>query len=175
MSTELAEPLVSSRLTVLPTGVRIIRLGQGDGGWLRELEAILRISAKDFLQRSGVAGTPEAVLEELAWSLAHPHRAVWLVLTAEYRLLGFALAELRSSFGAPPEVFSVGTYLYPRRTPRDVFPAVVRAMLDWGRGYGATRGTFQTKRTESRAWARVGAKPVATLFEIQMAEEDRSS
>ena len=44
------------------------------------MEALLRHLAKDFLKRSGVAGTPEGVLEELAQSLAHPQRAVWLVL-----------------------------------------------------------------------------------------------
>jgi hypothetical protein len=161
----------ASRLTVLASGVRVVRLESGDQGWLTEFEPILRISAKDFLKRSGAAGTPEGVLEELAQSLWHPHRAIWLVLTAEYRLLGFALAELRASFGAPPELFTIVAYLYPKRTPREVFPALVKAMLAWGRERGATRGTFQTQRMKPGAWARIGAKPIATVFAIPIAEE----
>lgn len=167
MTTDVAD----SRITVLSSGVRVVRLQAGDQGWIQEFEPILRIAAKDFLQRSGAEGTPEGVLAEVAQSLWSPHRAVWLALTDEYRLLGFALAELRSSFGAPPELFTIVTYLYPRRTPRDVFPTLVKAMLDWGRSHGATRGTFQTQRQKPGAWARIGAKPIATVFAIPIAEE----
>jgi hypothetical protein len=160
-----------SRVHMLDSGVRLVRLGARDHGWLQEYHPILFRSAEDFLRRSQLAGTPEGVLLELNAALEVPWRAVWFVLRPDYRLIGFALAEVRASFGEAPEVFAVGMYLYPRRVPREVFPALVQAMLGWGRAQGATRGTFATHRTEARAWTRIGARPVATLYEIPMAAE----
>jgi hypothetical protein len=159
---------VQPRFQVLPSGIRIVRLGPTDHGWLAEYRAILDRSVQDFLRRAHVPGTPAAVLEELAGSLAIPTRAVWLVLRPDYGLLGFALAELRALFGAPPEVFCLAAYLYPRRPARGIFPGLVRVMLEWGRGHGATTGTFQTSRVKPRAWARVGAQPTATIYTVPM-------
>jgi GNAT superfamily N-acetyltransferase len=160
-----------SRVHMLDSGVRVVRLGARDHGWLQEYRPILLRSAEDFLRRSQLAGTPEGVLLELHAALEVPWRAVWFVLRPDYRLIGFALAEVRASFGEAPEVFAVGMYLYPRRVPREVFPALVQAMLGWGRSHGATRGTFATHRTKARAWMRIGARPVATLYEVPMAAE----
>jgi GNAT superfamily N-acetyltransferase len=160
-----------SRVQMLESGVRLVRLGASDHGWLQEYRPILLRSAEDFLRRSRLAGTPEGVLGELHAALEVPWRAVWLVLHPDYRLIGFALAEMRASFGEAPEVFAVGMYLYPRRVPREVFSALVQAILGWGRSHGATRGTFATHRTEVRAWRRIGARPVATLYEVPMVVE----
>lgn len=166
-----------TRFRILPCGVRVVRLGPADGGWLVEYQKILRIACQDFLKRGHIPGTPEGVLADLASALAEPARAVWLALRPDYSFLGFALAEVSASFGGPPSVVAVATYLYPRRTPRAVFPALVEAMLAWGASQGASVGYFHTRRTESRAWARIQAQPVATVYAIQMraapaAEED---
>ena len=158
------------RVQVLPSGVRFIRLEPGDEGWLVEYERILRLAAEDFLRRAHVPGTVDGVLQELAASLEHPARAVWLVLWPDYRCLGFACAEVAAQFGGPRTVTAIATYLHPtKRTPRAVFPALVAAMLAWGASLGATMGQFWTRRTEARAWARVGAHPVATIYTVPIA------
>lgn len=154
------------RLDILPTGVRLVRLEAGDEGWLREFEKILLVAAKDFLARAHQAGTPEGVVAELHAALWSPARAVWFVLTPEYRLLGFALAEIVQEFAAPPRVFVQAAYLYPRRTPRSVLPALTRAIVAWGAQAGATTVDFQTQRPSAGAWRRVGAQPLATLYRI---------
>ena len=164
------EAPVTARFQVLPSGVRLVRLGSGEHGWLTEYRQILLAGAEDFLRRSQLTGTPEGVLMELSVSLESPWRAVWLVLRPDFRLIGWAIAEVRAGFGQAPEVFAVGVYLFPRRVPREVFPALVGAILGWGRIHGATRGTFATQRTESRAWKRIGARPAATFYEIPIEE-----
>jgi hypothetical protein len=75
---------------VLPSGVRLVRLGPGDGAWLIEYEKILRVAAQDFLRRARLPGVPEGVLDGLWTALDDPQQAVWLVLDPAYRLLGFA-------------------------------------------------------------------------------------
>jgi hypothetical protein len=162
-------PHTPQRLQILSSGVRIVRLGPMDHGWLAEYRSILFHSAQDFVRRAHLPGTPEAVLEELAMSLTNPSRAVWLVLRPDYGLLGFALAEVSSSFGAPPAVIAMAVYLFPRRhTPKTIFPALVEAILVWGQSHGATIGYFQTRRTESKAWQRIHATPVATIYAVPM-------
>jgi hypothetical protein len=122
-----------------PSGERLVRLGPGDLGWLVEFRQILLRSATDFLRRAKMAGTPEGMLEELAGSLAQPQRAVWLVPRPDYRLLGFAIAEVSASFGGPLAGVGVATYLYPRRRiVRKIFPALVHAMATWA----ATQSSF---------------------------------
>ena len=160
-----------SRLDILPSGVRIVRLGARDDVWLREYDKILRGAAQDFLTRSHQAGTPEGVIEELAMALTHPQRAVWLVVRADYRLLGFALAEIVQEFGAPPRVFVQAAYLWPNRTPRSVLPALTQAIRTWGVACGAASLDFQTRRTTGGAWARVGARPVAILYTMALAPQ----
>jgi GNAT superfamily N-acetyltransferase len=169
--TTVVETRADSRMQMLPSEIRIVRLGPGHDGWLHEYAETLRHQATDFLQRAGIPGDPDGVLSELVLSLDSPWRAVWLVLRPNYRLIGWAVAELRASFGQAPEVFAIAMYVYPKRVPREVFPALVSAILGWGRTHGASRGTFATTRTESRAWARIGAHPAATLYEIPMPEE----
>lgn len=165
--TTMTEP---TRLAILPTGVRIVRLGIGDAAWLREYEKILRVAAKDFLTRAHQAGTPEGVLAELADALSALHRAVWFVLTPDYRFLGFALAEIVQEFGAPPRVFVQAAYLYPRRTPRSVLPALTEAIRAWGAACGAASLDFQTRRPSAGAWRRVGATPIATLYRVPIGD-----
>jgi hypothetical protein len=167
--TTVVEAPADARLQILPSGVRIVRLGPRDHGWLAEYRGLLALSARDFVRRAHLPGTPEAVLEELARSLTDPSRAVWLVLRPDYGLLGFALAEVSSSFGAPPAVVAMAVYLFPRRrTPRTLFPALVETILMWGQRRGATIGYFQTRRTESKAWQRIHATPVATIYAVPM-------
>jgi hypothetical protein len=166
--TTAVETQADSRMQVLPSEIRIVRLGPGHDRWLHEYADTLRHQAEDFLKRSGLAGNPDGVLTEFLLSLDSPWRAVWLVVRPNYRLIGWAVAEVRASFGQAPEVFAIGMYLYPKRVPREVFPALVQAMLGWGRSHGATRGTFQTSRIEARAWARVGAQPTATIYTVAM-------
>ena len=107
------EAPVTSRFQVLPSGVRLVRLGAGEHGWLKEYRQILLAGADDFLRRSQLAGTPEGVLMELSVSLESPWRAVWLVLRSDFRLIGWAIAEVRAGFGQAPEVFAVGVYSVP--------------------------------------------------------------
>jgi len=162
---------VDTRLTVLPSGVRIVRLGVGDDEWVREYEKILTIAAQDFLTRAQQAGTPEGVIEELRDALAQAHRAVWFVLQADYRFLGFALAEIVWEFGAPPRVFVQAAYLYPRRTPRSVLAHLAQAIRAWGATLGAVSLDFQTRRPSAGAWRRVGALPVATLYRVPIGDD----
>jgi hypothetical protein len=158
------------RVQVLPSGVRFVRLEPGDEGWLVEYEQTLRLAAEDFLKRAHLPGTVDGVLQELAASLAHPARAVWLVLWQDYRCIGFAIAEVSAQFGGPRTVLAVATYLRTKwRAPRAVFPALVAVMLAWGASLGATVGQFWTRRTEARAWARVGAQPTATIYTVPIA------
>lgn len=157
---------IDSRLHVLPNGVRLVELGPLERGWLVEFDQILRLAAADFLKRAHQAGTPDGVLDDLAAALTQPHRAVWLVLSAEYRFLGFALVELVQEFGAPPKVFVQAAYLWPRRPSRAVLPALTAAIQAWGVARGATALVFQTRRETARAWRRVGAQPVAALYTI---------
>jgi hypothetical protein len=158
----------AERFQILPSGARIVRLGLGEDGWLREYQKILRISAQDFLSRAHQAGTPDGVLDALDAALGRRDQAVWLVLQGDYRLLGFALAEVRQDFDAPPHVFVIAAYLYPRRTPRSVLVALVDAIRAWGGARGATAIDFQTRRPR-KAWGRVGARPLATLYTVPIA------
>ena len=100
--TTAVETQTDSRMQVLPSDIRIVRLGPGYDGWLQEYADMLRHQAEDFLRRAGMTGDPEGVVTELALSLDSPWRAVWLVLRPNYRLIGFAVAELRASFGQAP-------------------------------------------------------------------------
>jgi hypothetical protein len=158
---------VDSRLQVLPSGVRIIRLGATHGGWLREYDKVLRVAAADFLRRGHVPGTAEGVVQELAAALAVPQQAVFFVLRQDFAFLGFALAELSSIFGGPLTAVAVATYLRPGKTPRPVFRALIAAMQAWAAQHGATIGYFHTRRlAEARAWTRIGARPIATIYAV---------
>jgi len=163
-------PEVSDRFRILPSGIRIARLGSGDQGWLIEFRQILAIAAADFLRRAHQAGTPEGLIEDLSRALESPHRAVWVIVDPAFRLRGFALAEiLGGEFGLPPRAFVSAAYLYPRRTPRSVFPALVEAIRAWAATHGATTLGFQTRRSVARAWRRVGAFPTATVYTMPIA------
>jgi GNAT superfamily N-acetyltransferase len=163
----LPEATAADRFQILPSGIKIARLGAGDQGWLVEFRQILEIAAADFLRRAHQAGTPTGVIDDLAHALEQPHQAVWVVVDPAFRLRGFALAEIRTGeFGCAPRAFVPAAYLYPRRTPRAVFPALVQAILAWAAPYGATSLDFQTRRPAARAWRRVGATPAATLYTV---------
>jgi hypothetical protein len=157
-------PEAVDRFQILPSGVRIARLAEGDDAWIVEYEKILKIAAQDFLRRAHQTGTVEGVLEDLSRALAQAHQAVWFVLRQDYRLLGFALAELVREFGAPPRAYVQAAYLYPRLTPRSVLPALTRAIIAWAAAQGATTLGFQTRRQADRAWQRVGATRAATVY-----------
>jgi hypothetical protein len=159
-----------SRFDILPSGIRLVRLGPDDEVWVREYEKILSVSAQDFLARAGQAGTPEGVVAEVRDALTQESRAVWFVLQPDYRFLGFALAEIVREFGAPPRVFVQATYLYPRRTPRSVLPALTQAIRAWGAACGAASLDFQTRRPSAGAWQRVGARPIATLYRVPIGD-----
>jgi hypothetical protein len=167
----LAEMAADPRLTVLPSGIRLVRLGVGDAAWVQEYEKILHAAAQDFLRRAQQAGTPEGVLDELRRALTQESRAVWFVLQPDYRFLGFALAEIVQEFGAPPRVFVQAAYLYPRRTPRSVLSALAQAIRAWGATWGASALDFQTRRPSAGAWRRVGAQPVATLYRVPIGDD----
>jgi hypothetical protein len=158
----------ADRFRILESGVRIARLGTGDGGWLVEYDKILRIAAQDFLRRAHQPGTVDGVLDELARALAEPHKAVWFILQRDYRLLGFALAEIAQDFGSTPRAFVQAAYLYPRTTPRSVLPALTQAIRAWAATQGATTLGFQTRRPADRAWQRVGATRAATVYTMSI-------
>ena len=168
MMTATMEPVpvdAAERFRILPSGVKIARLGSGDQGWLVEFRQILEIAAADFLKRAHQAGTVAGVIDDLDRALEHPHQAVWVVVDPAFRLRGFALAEIRAGeFGGPPRAFVQAAYLYPKRTPRSVLPALTQAILAWAGTHGATELGFQTRRSAARAWQRVGATAVATLY-----------
>ena len=159
-----------AQLEILPSGVRVIRLGEGDGFWLEEYQKILLVAAKDFLARSRLPGTPEGVLTRLAIAVYEPNQAVWLVLDAEYRLIGFAWVVLSSPFGGPPIASAPAVYLYPRKRVGAIFPVLVRRRVEWSKMNGAAHCYFETRRDRPRAWARIGARPAAAIYEVEMGE-----
>jgi hypothetical protein len=163
----LASVEAPERYQVLACGVRIVRLGAEQAGWLREYDKVLRVAAADFLRRGHVPGTPEGVVQELTAALASPQQAVFLVLRHDFVLLGFALVECSTIFGGPVTGVAVATYLRPGKTPRPVFRALIDAMRAWVAQQGGTLGYFHTRRTaEARAWTRIGARPIATIYAI---------
>jgi hypothetical protein len=161
---------VSERIRILPSGTRLIRLTAADGlGWLREYRRILRVASTEFLKRSGLPGDPERVLEELADLLTHGG-AVWLVVDADYRLLGFSAARLRPAAWKQALIAEIPCcYLYPKKTPRGVFQALVRAMIEWSKEQRADSILFTTRRIEDAAWQRItGAKKIAAVYEYPL-------
>jgi GNAT superfamily N-acetyltransferase len=166
------QPDVPTRFRVLPSGVRFVRLGPGDDGWLVEYQKILRIAAADFLKRGKIAGTADGVVQNLSESLAVPTRGVWLVLTPQYQLLGFALTELASLFGGPVRAIVLAMYLYPRRTPRGVFADLRQTIIDWARDVGATEVGWLTRRRTPHVWQTIG-QPSATFYLLDLASMDK--
>lgn len=165
------EPVrVDTRLDILPSGIRIVRLGTGDGFWLEEYRRILLVAAKDFLSRSRIPGTPEGVLLRLSAAVALPTQAVWLVLDPAYRMIGFAWVTLSSIFGGPIVASAPAVYLYPRKRTYGAFPELVKRMVEWSVANGAAHCFFETKRDRPRAWARIGAKPAAVIYEVETGE-----
>ncbi|HJY45345.1 MAG TPA: hypothetical protein VJ301_12045 [Propionibacteriaceae bacterium] len=167
----MTEPRVESRLVILPDGVRIVRLETGDTGWLREYHAILRVAAQDFLRRARLSGTGDIVCAELA-ELLEAGGAVWLVLDAQYRLLGFSAIRLgRAAFDRTLVAEVAACYLYPKRTPREVFPRLWAEMGRWAQQQGATTAAFQTRRLTNKAWTRQGARRVGAVYEVDLKGE----
>jgi hypothetical protein len=161
-------------LEVLPSGVRIVRLGPGNDWWLDEYQRILHIAAEDFLRRARLPGTPEGVLERLRMAVYEPMQSVWMVLDPSYRLIGFALVTIQSPFGGPPVASAPVVYLYPRKRVREVFPTLVERMVAWSRAHGAAHCYFETRRDRPRAWARIAARPVSVIYEVSMGEKESS-
>jgi hypothetical protein len=162
--------LADSRLAILPSGVRIVRLGPGDEGWLEEYQRILLIAAGDFLVRSGTLGTPEGVVARLRLGVGDPSQAVWLVLDPSYRLIGFSLLALSCPFGGPLVSGTLAVYLYPRKRHARVFPELVRRMVAWSREQGAEHCYFDSRRHRPRAWRRIGARAISTNYEVDVKE-----
>jgi GNAT superfamily N-acetyltransferase len=157
-----------ARLEVLPSGVRIIRLGPGEAFWLEEYQRILLVAAEDFLKRARIPGTPAGVLTRLTRAVHEPYQAVWLVLDPAYRLIGFAWVILSSPFAGPPVAVAPAVYLYPRKRSRGVFPVLVSRMIAWSAAQGAVRYSFETSRDRPRAWARIGFRPASVIYESEI-------
>jgi GNAT superfamily N-acetyltransferase len=160
----------AERIHILSSGARLIRLTAADGSaWLREYRKILQVASAEFLKRSGLPGDPDRVLSELADLLTHGG-AVWLVVDPDYRLLGFSAARLRAAAWSDALVSEIPcTYLYPKKTPRGVFKALVTAMIAWSKEEGARSILFTTRRIEDAAWQRItGAKKIAAVYEYPL-------
>jgi GNAT superfamily N-acetyltransferase len=164
---------VAERIRILSSGARLIRLTAADGlGWLREYQRILRVASTEFLKRSGLPGEPGRVMDELA-DLLTQGGAVWLVVDADYRLLGFSAARLRPAAWTAALIAEIPCcYLYPKKTPRGVFRALVRAMIEWAKEQRAESILFTTRRIEDAAWQRItGAKRIAAVYEYPLDRE----
>ena len=142
----------------------------------RELPAAIR----DFYRRSGprvdgrrtpIPGTSAEAIEQAIRAVPlSDHAALWLGLTASYRLLGFLVAEVGRDLWGPMTVFVLGAYLWPKRPNRALFPAFAETASAWGRSRGATvlasaswRGTpaFWRRRLGYTAGARIYVKEIA--------------
>jgi GNAT superfamily N-acetyltransferase len=156
-----------ARYQVLEGGVRLVRLdGEAGLGWLREYRQILRTAAADFLKRGKFEGDRDIVVDELAEILS-VGGAVWLVVDQEYRLLGFAAVRLRRAAWAQRLVAEVpGVYLYPKRTPRHVFRALIDAMIAWAAVEGAEEVTFTSRRPVRALEAVTGAKAIGRVYAL---------
>jgi hypothetical protein len=161
---QLADP----RYQVLDSGVRIVRLGPGDAGWLREYQAILRSAARDFFKRAHLEGEPDVLLAELEEILSLGG-AVWLVVDAQYRLLGFAAGRLhRAAWTERRVAESPCCYLYARKTPKGVFRVLWTAMRQWATEAGATELAY-TSRRPMRGLERItGATWVASVYTVPL-------
>jgi GNAT superfamily N-acetyltransferase len=162
MSTLVAD----SRYQVLESGVRLVRLEHGPAGlgWLREYRPILRAAAADFLKRGKLEGDRDVVVDELAEILS-VGGSVWLVVDAEYRLLGFGAMRLRRAAWARHLVADVPClYLYPKRTPRCVFRVLIAAMIAWARTEGAEEIFFTSRRGLRGLEAITGATSIGCVY-----------
>jgi hypothetical protein len=150
-----------------PHALKVIRLRPGYGpAWLREYGKNLRWSAEDFLRRSRLPGTAAGILALLDEATAAERAAVWLVLTADYRLRGWAVAVRSEPLGGPPVVEVVAMHLYPRpKVPRGTFQDLVATIRAWAAEVGVEAIEFQSRRARPAVWARqVGAEPCGTLY-----------
>jgi GNAT superfamily N-acetyltransferase len=149
-----------------PHALKVVRLRPGYGpAWLAEYRPILRRAAEDFLRRARLPGTPEGVLGLLEQAARMEDGGVWLLLTPDYRLRGWAVAALGEPLGGPRLAEVVAMHIYPRGTPPGAFRALVAAIRAWATEAGATEIVFQSRRGVRGLWARqVEAEPVAVLY-----------
>jgi GNAT superfamily N-acetyltransferase len=149
-----------------PHALKVVRLRPGYGpAWLAEYRPILRRAAEDFLRRARLPGTPEGVLGLLEQAAGMEDGGVWLLLTPDYRLRGWAVAALGEPLGGPRLAEVVAMHIYPRGTPPGAFRALVAAIRTWAAEAGATEILFQSRRGVRGLWARqVEAEPVAVLY-----------
>jgi GNAT superfamily N-acetyltransferase len=149
-----------------PHALKVVRLRPGYGpAWLREYRPILRRAAEDFLRRARLPGTADGVLGLLEQAAVAEAGGVWLLLTPDYRLRGWAVAALGEPLGGPRVAEVVAMHVYPRGTPPGAFRALVAAIRTWAAEAGATEIVFQSRRGGRGLWARqVEAEPVAVLY-----------
>jgi GNAT superfamily N-acetyltransferase len=149
-----------------PHALKVVRLRPGYGpAWLAEYRPILRRAAEDFLRRARLPGTPEGVLALLEQAAVAEDGGVWLLLTPDYRLRGWAVAALGEPLGGPRLAEVLAMHVYPRGTPPGAFQALVAAIRTWAAEAGATEIVFQSRRGGRGLWARqVEAEPVAVLY-----------
>jgi GNAT superfamily N-acetyltransferase len=149
-----------------PHALKVVRLRPGYGpAWLREYHPILRRAAEDFLRRARLPGTPDGVLGLLEQAAVAEDGGVWLLLTPDYRLRGWAVAALSAMFGGASLVEVLGMHVYSRGTPPGAFRDLVAAIRAWAAEVGAEAIEFQSRRARPAVWARqVGAEPWATVY-----------
>jgi GNAT superfamily N-acetyltransferase len=168
--TTLVESSSDSRLTVLPTGMRVIRLAPGEQSWLVEYETILRMAIRDFLKRGKGLGTVEGLLQHMADAIDNTWHGVWLVVDPEYRLVGFACAKLTWVFGAGPFATVDALYLYPKKASRGLYAQMITVLQEWAAASGAVDAFCETRRDRPRAWKKIGAKPFSVVYQLPMKE-----
>lgn len=166
--TTMVEPRQDSRLTVLPTGMRVIRLAPGEQSWLSEYGTILRMAVEDFLKRGRGLGTVDGLLQHMADTIDSPWHAVWLVVDPEYRLVGFALAKLTWVFGAGPFATVDALYLYPKKSTRGLYAQMIEILQEWASANGAIDAFCETRRDRPRAWKKIGARPFSVVYQLPM-------
>jgi len=121
-----------------------------------------RSAIRDFHTRTQLTHLPgppvtiQEVSDGILSAIGHPEVALWIGLTAHYRLLGFLLASVGRNVWGPPIAVIHAAYLWPRRRSPDLMPALVAAATAWARSRGAPVIGFQSRRARPRAFARVG-------------------
>jgi hypothetical protein len=158
-----------------PHALKVVRLRPGYGpAWLREYRPILRRAAEDFLRRARLPGTPEGVLGLLDQAAMAEDGGVWLLLTPDYRLRGWAVAALGEPLAGPRLAEVVAMHIYPRGTPPGAFRALVAAIRTWAAEAGAEVIYFTSRRGQATTWARlVEGEPVATVYRAPVGEPNR--
>jgi hypothetical protein len=139
-------------------------------GMLAPYQGPLRSAVADLHRRAqgAVRVTPEAFYARLFAIPTEPRAALWLAVTASYRLLGFALASVGTDVFGVRWAVAEAVYLWPRRPDRRVFPALTATLEAWAQAHGAAALVFATARQRPRAWGRLGYRATTTVWEKEL-------